>query len=460
MTAKKRGLPTMNRHMKQACHDRNYDSSQPQPSMSSFVTFPSNPLRARQAITEKCVEFCCRDIRPFYVVSGQGFERLAQELINVGATYGRVSAQSILPHHSTVSKACIEKADERREVLAQTLKDALKNGDVAMSTDMWTDDYRKTSYIAITCHFITDDYNLVGKTLTTALFPVVDAKTGKNIRREIVGLLVNKFGLDPSSLNRIVWVTDEGSNIIKALEPYRRLSCLDHLINTVLRHGLHADGLSENAPDIGETISAAKGLVRYLKQSGLVAQLSKTVLQMGETRFSTVYLTLKSVQDIYSELREKLENRGEVERIENIAPDLLSFLVTFLEPFYNAQRELEGDKYTTINLVCLWLERLKRHCQPSPTDSPQQAFVRQRHAEFIVQKIKVNMLHKVALFLWPKFNKLRMMSPAEIAEVHAHVRTLLLPVEEDTAAAHSTGFTPPAARPRRDSEFAEGEPRQ
>ena len=91
-----------------------------------------------------------------------------------------------------------------------------------------------------------------------------------------------------------MWVTDQGSNIIKALEPYRRLSCLDH--------GLHADALADNVPDIGGTISAAKGLVRFLKQSGLVAHLSKTVLQMGETRFSTVYLTLKSVQDIYPEL--------------------------------------------------------------------------------------------------------------------------------------------------------------
>ncbi|KAL0179893.1 hypothetical protein M9458_025335, partial [Cirrhinus mrigala] len=200
--SKKTGTSTMNRHMKQACHGRKDDS---QPSMSSFVTSPSIPLRARQALTEKCIEFCCKDIRPFYVLSGHGFQALAQELINVGGTYGRVSAQSILPHHSTVSKACIEKADERREVLAQTLKDALKNGDVAMSTDMWTDDYKKISYIAITCHYITDDYTLVGKTLTTAMFPVEDAKTGKNIRREIVRLLVNKFGLDPSSLSRIVW---------------------------------------------------------------------------------------------------------------------------------------------------------------------------------------------------------------------------------------------------------------
>ena len=455
--SKKTGTSSMNRHMKQVCHARKDDN---QPSMSSFVTSPTIPMRVKQALTEKCVGFCCKDIRPFYVVSGQGFQELAQELVNIGATYGRVSAQSILPHHSTVSKACIVKAEEKREVLVQTLKDALKNGDVGMSTDMWTDDYKKISYIAITCHYVTDDFALVGKTLTTAMFPIEDAKTGKNIRREISRLLVNKFGLDPSSLNRIVWVTDEGSNIIKALEIYRRLSCLDHLINTVLRHGLQSDALADNASDIGETISAAKALVKHLKQSRLVAQLSKTVLQMGDTRFSTVYLTLKSVQDIYHELWEKLETRGELQRIENIAPDLLDFLVNFLEPFYNAQRELEGDKYPTINLVCLWVERLKNHCEPSPIDSPQQAFVRQRHAEFIRQKIKVDMLHKVALFLWPKFSKLRMMSVAEISEVHVYARTLLLPLEDGAAgaaAAESTGLTPPAARPRRDAVFAEWE---
>lgn len=43
------------------------------------------------------------------------------------------------------------------------------------------------------------------------------------------------------------------------------------------------------------------------------------------------------------------------------------------------------------------------------------------------------MLHKVALFLWPKFNQLRMMSSEQSADVHAHVRTLLLPMEENAA---------------------------
>ncbi|CAL9699746.1 unnamed protein product [Knipowitschia caucasica] len=433
--------------------------------MTSFITVPKVPQRLKQAITDKCVDFCTKDLRPFYTVSGEGFQALAQELINIGASYGRIAASSVLPHHGTISKACLEKAEMKREQLVSELKQTLASGDIGMSTDMWTDDYRKMSYIAITCHFINSDFLLVGKTLTTAVFPAEDAKTGKNIRRELLRLLINKFGLELSSLKNIVWVTDQGSNIIKALEPYRRLSCLDHLLNTVMRHGLDANNLTQNAPDISETITAAKSLVRHVKQSGLAAQLSKTVLQMAETRFSTVYLTLKSVLDVFPELSEKLHARGEQERIDNIVPDTLNFLICFLEPFYCAQRELEGDKYPTLNLVCLWVEKLKRHCLMSPTDSAQQAFVRKKHAEMLERKVELHIFHKVALFLWPKFNKLKMMSPADIFTVHAHVCTLLQSlggVGESSAAADreassSSSQQAPAPKRSRVSDFAEWE---
>ena len=97
------------------------------------------------------------------------------------------------------------------------------------------------------------------------------------------------------------------------------------MINTVLHHGLDIPELSKNgaAPDMGETLYAAKALVRYVKQSGLTAQLSK----MGDTRFSTIFPTLTSVRAVYHELHELhtllslLEAQGESEWIERIAPN-------------------------------------------------------------------------------------------------------------------------------------------
>lgn len=141
-------------------------------------------------------------------------------------------------------------------------------------------------------------------------------------------------------------VTDQGS-----LEPYKRHSCLDHVINTVLRHGLDKDTQSVYAPDIGETVSSVKSVVRFTKQSGLAAQLSKTVLQMPETRFSTVCLTPKSVHEVCNELCEKLQARGEEERMDNTAPEIL--------PSINTLRKARQEK--------IHLELCKRH--PSGEES-------------------------------------------------------------------------------------------
>lgn len=43
--------------------------------------------------------------------------------------------------------------------------------------------------------------------LTAAIFPSEEVKTGRNISRELVYLLVNKFGIDPCSLSQIDNVT-------------------------------------------------------------------------------------------------------------------------------------------------------------------------------------------------------------------------------------------------------------
>ena len=90
-------------------------SAQDQPTITSFVTVSKPiPAKVKQMMTEKCFSFCCKDIRPFNIVNGEGFEELARELINVGAAYGRVPANSVIPRHVTIAKRCTDKA-ERKE---------------------------------------------------------------------------------------------------------------------------------------------------------------------------------------------------------------------------------------------------------------------------------------------------------------------------------------------------------
>lgn len=141
----------------------------------------------------------------------------------------------------------------------------------------------------------------------------------------------------------------------------------------------------------GRDPSSSQG--QYLKQSGLTNKLSKTVKQMAETRYSTVSFTLELSESVYSELQVILKSLGESQQLHDVSPDVLAFLVQFLCLFYNAQRELEGDKYPKLNLVMPWLHKLKRHCQPDVLDTPSQAIIHQRHFEWIIKKVHIHGSH-------------------------------------------------------------------
>ncbi|KAL1249321.1 hypothetical protein QQF64_020326 [Cirrhinus molitorella] len=110
---------------------------------------------------------------------------------------------------------------------------------------------------------------------------------------------------------------------------------------------------------------------------------------MSDTRLSTVFITLDSIKEVYAELREKLDLHRKSKRINEVSPDVLVFLLEFLRLFYQAQKELEGDQYPTLNLVVLWHERLECHCRPVASDSPHQAIIRERHLEWLNRKIKI-----------------------------------------------------------------------
>lgn len=96
------------------------------------------------------MNFCCMDIQPFETIVGVSFRELAQELINVSATYGHISANEVLPDPTTIAQRCKIMASERRGETVQKIKEVMSLINIGMTTDMWTDDFRKTSYMAIT----------------------------------------------------------------------------------------------------------------------------------------------------------------------------------------------------------------------------------------------------------------------------------------------------------------------
>lgn len=373
------------------------------------------PLKVKSKFVDDCMEFCCTDLRPFDIVSGKGFTKMAKGLINIGARYGSVDANGVLPHRQTVCDRANKQAMVEKEALAGELNSVLRsNGGVAITTDMWTNDFNHRSYTVLTCHYITQGWKLEGWVLCTVEFDSTLPKTAFNVHEQIEEQLTS-YGI---SLDQVILVSDQGSNIKAALKNYNWIPCAAHVLNTILKHTFSGPDIE----DVTVMIHACKGLVKYLKKASATTALPHGLVQDCKTRWNSKVEMLKSVSKQYKEIIELLDERGQSERMEGIFQNTLASVIDFLEPFKTASQELQGEKYPTLHLVMLWFHKLSTHCQPVFGDPEYMVHIRRRALRLLHEKLILTETHKIALFLCPRYKSLKMMTETDRASLHNVIR--------------------------------------
>lgn len=166
----------------------------------------------------------------------------------------------------------------------------------------------------MTVHFIENKLNgliLHDRILCTRDLHV-DAKDGAYIRSKLIEYL-ESYSLG-SLIDKFVFVSDRGSNIRKALEPYHSIHCFAHMVNNLVVHMLK---------DIDQSMTAVKALVKYFKVSGLNSILEETLKSFVKTRWNSVYYMIKSVITNWNQINEILREKGGIMRLVNIDVDQL-----------------------------------------------------------------------------------------------------------------------------------------
>lgn len=190
----------------------------PNNTIDSFLQRPIKNFSSfdKDKVKSAATDFVVKDCRPFEAISGNGLINLLIFFTQVGHKYGPLTQEDvteILPSPQTVSRHVEKLSDECKAKIKDEVLGSAARG-ISMTTDIWTDGYRRISYLCITAHYFVEiSSKLVYRSRVTCLRPM-DPKKRKthDVILQIINDEISKLGLN-NYRNSINFVTDRGKII-------------------------------------------------------------------------------------------------------------------------------------------------------------------------------------------------------------------------------------------------------
>lgn len=200
--------------------------------------------REKKKIDDKLLQLFIKDFHPFRIVEEKGFIEFVKAL----------NPSYEIPSRHFISKTAIPSLYE--ECLINTKELINFGSNFCLTTDCWTS--RNTeSYIAVTVHFINDNFELMSVLLECSA--MVTNHTSKNLAHEL-RKIVHEWDIEKKI---VLAVSDSASNIKNAISKelgWRHFSCFAHTLNLIVNDVLQVDAITE-------ILNKIKIIVRHFKRS-------------------------------------------------------------------------------------------------------------------------------------------------------------------------------------------------
>lgn len=307
-----------------------------------------------------------------------------------------------------------------RDVIKTEIKLIYERYGGSVSMDCWTDKFRKLCYFGLTLHYISeeDDKLILNDRILLIRELTEDVKDGNYLKTKLTEYLI-EFQIMDFIENKIVFVSDRGTNIKSALRHYQSISCMAHMIHNVVEKMLHKSPI----------VSAVAAIVRYFKKSGQNALFENSTLKSYvSTRWSSVYRMLESVIEHWDRIVAILEQRKQhLEELRSISLDELKLMCDFLKPFAIATDEIEATKRTTLDTVCPNYALLKNHLTPKRTDPKLIADFKDIGYKYWDENVSnnISIYHEIAVFLNPGLKSLKPFTVAEKNRIYERTMEMM-----------------------------------
>ena len=159
----------------------------------------------------------------------------------------------------------------------------------------------------------------------------------------------------------------------------------------------------------------------------------------------------ESINDQFEEITSLLSEKDELGRIDTIDTHILQILINFLKKFREASDCLEASKYPTLHLVILWYKILMAHCQVNDFDDENLAHIKFIVRQKMIDKFKIDDLHKLAIFFNPRMKQLKILETSDVNLVKTQIKELCMQVNDESDNSFDTIQERSSKRPRNES---------
>jgi hypothetical protein len=357
------------------------------------------PSTLKSEVADELAMMCAKDIRPFAIVDGEGFRAFVQKILDIGAKYGNVDLNDILPHSTTIARHAQVLHSMRKAEVSTWFIDIPSFG---VTCDSWTHMTTNTEYLTTTVHYIDNEWNIKSNIIAT--LELNESKTADMIRENVFSIL------DEHNCRRSsnTFITDNAANMKAAFRHSSWIGCAAHNLNLAVAHGLeqNADESQPSAPaEVIQLINTAKQLVTLVKRTKINNQLESTLKQCVPTRWNSILTMLVSVEDNAANLRtiaSESTNRNVMRLLADINENVLAETISILQAFDDATRILSAENTPTLHLVLPTKHQLLQHLRPVSSDSAIASQLKEVFAAKLEQYFLITPKHLLATFLDPR----------------------------------------------------------
>ncbi|CAF4438682.1 unnamed protein product [Didymodactylos carnosus] len=257
----------------------------------------------KDQMKQKLTQWICLSVRSFSIVEDCGLNEVIQEAVRIGQKYTNpVNVNDILVRTDSIANHVRCLAEQYRQSLKPILIEQADAGAFCISPDLWSDKYRKISYLSLTCVFIDKNFEFKTIDLCCGEYDELD-KTGSSVLSAIRDQL-KKFGLEYYFDNKkLSFTSDRGSNIIKALAGQELSFCFGHRINNILKKTFYQ---TPQKPDKPLQPTPPKCKQKYMNSSEEESSDDEILTKPSPTKHPEAITTISQISIKSKELLETI----------------------------------------------------------------------------------------------------------------------------------------------------------